>query len=134
MADPTVLPDDPRFTGAVELLRRTGADKFRVGYSDEDDGPPTVWYAVATWTARAGGYKVRGQERHEAAAALDPVQATFRLCDQVITGGECTHCRKQTIFDVNPGDSPFDALLDALGCVYAWDPELAVFRRGCEGD
>lgn len=25
-------------------------------------------------------------------------------------------------------------LLDRIGCVYAWDPELAMFRRGCEGD
>jgi len=22
----------------------------------------------------------------------------------------------------------------AVGCVYAWDPELSTFRRGCEGD
>jgi hypothetical protein len=116
--------DSPKMLAAVQLLRRTGMQTYRIGYSDEGDGPPIVWYAVAEWTG----------DRAEAAAALDPTTATLRLCEQVIDGGQCTHCKRLTIFDDNPQDSPFDALLDAMGCVYAWDPELSTFRRGCEGD
>lgn len=121
LRDPTT---DPKFIAAVKLIGRTGAQTWRIGYSDEGDGPPTVWYAVAEWVGN----------RSEAAAALDPVAAALRLCERVIDGGECTHCHQTTIFDDNPGDSPFDALLDAVACVYAWDPELQTFRRGCEGN
>jgi hypothetical protein len=101
---------DPKFMAGVALIGRTGAKNFRVGYSDPDDGEPTVWYAAA-------GSDLGG----EAGAALDPVKAVMRLCEQLIDGGTCTHCHQLTIFDDNPG-------------VYAWDPELATFRRGCEGD
>lgn len=122
MTEPT-FQLDPKFIGGVELIRRTGARDFRIGWSPEEDGPPTVWYAVATYDAGA-----------EAAAALDPVKAVMRLCEQLVDGGICRHCHQQSIFDDNPGDSPFDSLLGMLGCVYAWDPELSTFRRSCEGD
>lgn len=126
--DPTL---DPRFVAGVDLLGRTGARDFRIGWSHEDDGPPTVWYAVATWK---GHRDPRIGHGAEAAGALNPTAAVMRLCERVIDGGECAHCGQLTIFDDNPGDSPFDTLLEAMGCVYAWDPELRTFRRGCEGD
>lgn len=119
----TAIVDDPKFAAGVALLGRTGATAFRIGYSDEADGEPIVWYAVATFTHGA-----------EAAGALDPHTALMRLCAQLIDGGLCTHCGQHTIFEDNPTDTPLDDLLDALGCVYAWDPELGVFRRGCEGE
>jgi len=129
MTKPT---DDPRFIAGVKLLERTGARSFRVGYSDEDDGDPTVWYACATWGMSPQGRPLPkgGRAWHEAAAGLDPLTAVMRLCERVIDGGECTHCHLPTIF-VADTDT---ALLDRIGCVYAWDPELATFRRGCEGD
>lgn len=113
---------DPKFIAGVELIGRTGSRSFRLGWSD-DGNDPTVWYAVATYDRGA-----------EAAGALDPVKAVLRLCEQIIDGGICTHCHQSTIFDDNPGDSPYDVLLGAMGCVYAWDPELSTFRRSCEGD
>lgn len=126
--DPT---NDPRFLAAVKLLERTGAKTFRIGYSDEDDGPPTVWYACATWQHVTAGPTVHSGG--EAAAALDPVQAVLRLCEQVIDGGECTHCRRPTIFEADmPMGTAIDHVLDDMGCVYSWDPELATFRRSCE--
>lgn len=127
MADePRIGPsfDSPKLLAAVKLLERTGAQTYRTGYSDPGDGPPTVWYAVAEWPGN----------KAEAGAALDPVTATLRLCEAVIDGGQCAHCKRLTIFDDNPGDGPYDALLDAMGCVYGWDPELSTFRRGCEGN
>jgi hypothetical protein len=115
--DPTL---DPRFIAGVQLLERTGAQTFRIGWSDEGDGPPIVYYAVAQWVGN----------RAEAAGALHPVAAVLRLCEKVIDGGACTHCHRLTIF-VEDTDTE---LLDQMGCVYAWDPELETFRRSCEGD
>lgn len=113
--------DDPRFVAGVDLLGRTGAQGFRIGYSHEDDGLPVVWYAVATYLKGA-----------EAAAAMNPLDAVLRLCERVIDGGFCTHCQRQTIFvsDLDEDSS----LLNDMGCVYAWDPELSTFRRNCEGE
>ena len=117
---------DPKFIQGIEMLRRTGMSKFRIGYTDEkEDGPPVIWHATATY--------IRNRKRpiHEVAAALDPVEATMRLCEMLIDGGVCTHCKQLTIFyyegPVDPG-----VLLESMGCVYAWDPELKTFRRGCE--
>lgn len=134
MSGTTDVTLDPRFLAAVKLLERTGARNFRIAHSPEDDGDPTVWYATATWYMRSGRPVAdsRGGAAvvHEAAAAINPVTAVLRLCEQVIDGGECAHCGLPTIFveDTDTG------LLDRMGCVYAWDPELATFRRGCEGD
>lgn len=128
MAEPDL---DPRALAGVQLLERTGASSFRIGYSDPDDGEPTVWYACATWERTAGGYRVKGTGRSEAAAAIDPVTAVMRLCEQVIDGGQCTHCHQRTIFLADTDDA---GPLDLMGCVYQWDPELETFRRGCEGD
>ena len=68
-------PDDvdPRMVPAVDLLRRTGAGEFRLGYSHEDDGPPTVWHATATFpdgnAEAAAGTEEQGADIAAAAAA-----------------------------------------------------------------
>jgi len=127
-------PDlDPRFGAAVQLLERTGARQFRIGYSDPDQGGPVVWWATATWGMDPSTGKPMakgGRLMHEAAGAMNGLRAVLRLCETVIDGGECSHCHLPTIF-VEDSDTE---LLDRMGCVYAWDPELATFRRGCEGD
>lgn len=127
--------DDPRFVAAVQLLERTGATTFRIGYSDEDDGDPIVWYAVATWRTIDAAHNVHRTGAAEAAASLHPTDAVLRLCEQVIDGGTCAHCGQPTIFDADPPSTDVvTGILERMGCRYAWDPELATFRRGCEGD
>jgi len=111
---------DPRLIAGIEMLRRTGMTVFRLGWSDEEDGPPTVWWACGEWS----------ETKADAGAGMDPVAAVLRLCEQVVDGGICLHCGKATIFSAGPDT----AILELSGgCVYAWDPELGVFRRGCEG-
>lgn len=117
----------PKFTAAIDLLQRTGMRQFRIGHSDEDDGAPIIWHATAI-------YGTIGTEiAFQVAAGHNPEMALMRLCEQTIDGAECTHCKKGTIFehiDIN-----FDEVVAQFGldaCVYAWDPELKVFRRGCE--
>lgn len=112
---------DPRFIAGVAMIGRTKAEQFQLRY--HDDETPTVWIAVAGWS---GG-------RWEAAAAVDPVRALLRLCEQTLDGGLCRHCGLPVAFD--PDDlSPPAPPLDRRACWYQFDPELATIRRGCEGD
>ena len=113
-------PLDPRGTAAIDMLGRTGARGIQIRWSDDEE--PTVWLAVAT-------YGQGNDERHETAAALEPVTALLRLCELLIDGAECQHCHRLTSFVPDMDTS----LLDEISCVYAWDPELETFRRGCEG-
>lgn len=118
---------DPRFVAGVDMLAHTGAKDFRVGTTHEDDGPPIVWYAVATWDHPV--HRITGAE---AAAALTPVEAVMRLCEQVIDGGQCTHCGRLTVFVPDPRGVRVNDPLHGMGCVYGWDPKLAKFRRSCQ--
>lgn len=119
-AIPELVPQDsPKLTAAVEMIGRTGAETFAMRWSDEEQ--PVVWMAVA-------GY---ADGRHEAAAALNPVRAALRLCEQLIDGGACQHCHRPSGFDP---DSIDELPLDGLVCWYQFDPELEKFRRACEGD
>lgn len=124
---------DPRLLAGVHMLERTGARGVRIGFTDEEaEGEPVVWHATATWHVNAQGLPIArgGRLQHEAAGALHPVTAVMRLCELVVDGRRCAHCTRPTIFtpDVVPG------ILDEMGCVYSYDPELQTFRRGCEGD
>ena len=108
--------EDPRFLPAVDMIGRTGAEQFQIRYCEEEE--PVIWMCSARWG-----------ERWETAAALNPIVALFRLCDQVVDGGICIHCNRPTGFipDFNP--MPAENWL----CFYKWDPELRTFRRSCEG-
>jgi hypothetical protein len=105
---------DPRFIGAVDLIGRTGAQEFQIRYTDDE---PVVWVARAQW---------HGQ--WQSGSGPDPLAAVFRLCEQVVDGGQCTHCRRPAGFTADFEEMP----LSELVCWYQWDPELATFRRGCE--
>lgn len=109
------------------MLGRTGASTFQVRFSDDEE--PVVWIATVSYETKNPLTGKRGREHWEAAAALDPTTAIMRLCEQLIDGGTCKHCGRPTIF---VPDSNTD-LVDLLGCVYAYDPELETFRRDCEG-
>jgi len=84
---------DPRFGAALKLLERTGMREFRIGWSDEEDGPPIVFYALGTWRLNPQGKPIArgGRLSYEVGASIIPVEAVLRLCEQVIDGGECAH-------------------------------------------
>lgn len=107
--------EDPRLPAAVAMLGRTGAKEFQLRHSPEDE-PPITWTALARW-----------DRAWECAASMDPLQAVFRLCDQVIDGGQCTHCKKPAGFEPSIDPMP----LSQFVCWYQWDPERETFRRGC---
>lgn len=120
--------EDPRFVAGVALIGRTGASEFQIRYDDEQ--VPVIWVALAGYKSTDESLPPAPGMRYECDASVDPVRAVLRLCERLIDGGECQHCHRPTIFVPDTDTS----LLDQMGCVYAWDPELATFRRGCEGD
>lgn len=123
--------DDPRFMAGIDLLRRTGMVSFQIRYSDDEE--PIVWMAVGEWRVdwRGRPRPKGGKSHHEAAAALDPLRAILRLCDQMVDGAMCAHCgRPSGVNDDFTAEMP----LDELVCWYTFDPELKTFRRSCEGD
>lgn len=113
------MAPDPKLIGAIEFIRRTGATAVQVRFSDDEQ--PVVWFVVAEY--QAGVYEV--------AASTNPVRAALRLCERLADGSQCAYCGKMTGFDP---DSFGPMLMNDLFCWWQWDPELQVFRRGCEGD
>lgn len=114
----------PKMTAAIDLLRRCGTDSFQLRYSDDEE--PVVWMAVATIHEKIAGTK----NASEAAASIHPEEAVLRLCAQLIDGGTCRHCGRPTGFERTIDPMPMARTI----CWYQFDPELVVFRRGCEGD
>lgn len=113
------------------MLGRTGATSFQIRYDDEQD--PLVWVAVGEWAAKRlpPADPTATGTVHECAAGMDPLRTVLRLLDQVIDGGTCVHCGKPTgVSDDFANPMPLPDVI----CWYIFDPELATFRRGCEGD
>ena len=133
--------DDDRLVAGIALLQRTGAHSVSLRH-DEPENPkdPVVWMAVIEWNVvpLGQGYgkpvpekEEPGERGYEVAAALDPVNAVMRLCNQVLDGSaKCVHCQRPAMFDEDFGKAPLDKLL----CWYQWDPETKTFRRSCEND
>ena len=109
--------DDPRVTALIAMIGRTGAGSFQIRYSDDED--PVVWIAVS-----------EHHGHHTAAGGMTPLEAVYRLAELLIDGGECQHCHRPTGVTLDHDDMPLDPLI----CWYQYDPELATYRRGCEGE
>jgi hypothetical protein len=130
MMSKSAIPDhdDPRFSAGIALLRRTGAKQVQVRYSDDED--PVIWMIVVAYVMRDGRPVGSGKvNTWETAAALSPLRAMFRLLDQLIDGGTCTHCGRPTGFMENAGST---GDTDTVICWVMWDPEAKAFTRGCE--
>lgn len=105
---------DDRMTAAVDLIGRTGAAEFQLRYSDDEQ--PVIWMAAARW-----------KDRWEAAGAMSPQRAVFRLAETAIDGGTCQHCGRPSGFE--PSGDPMP--LDNLVCWYQYDPGARKFAKGC---
>lgn len=128
--DPQLAVHDPRFIAAIDFLKRQGAREFQIRYDDEQQ--PIVWVAVAGYSWIDGRPRSTGKiNGHQTGSGMDPLSAMFNLLRNSLNFvGRCNHCDRNTMFDEWFGEQP----LEDLYCWYQWDPELKVYRRGCEGD
>jgi hypothetical protein len=126
----TNSPEDPRFVALVDVIRRSGAAEFQIRYDDEQD--PIVWVAVVGHKMHNGRPRTVGKVNHyEAAGAMSPLAACYRLAEILFDGGECAHCHRPTgISDDWTAEMPHAAHI----CWYIYDPENETFRRSCEGE
>lgn len=120
-AEALVAADD-RLAAAVDMIRRTGATSC--GFRYHPDEQPVAWIAVAEF---AGGI---AHDRWEAAAGHDPLEATLRLCEELIDGGMCANCGRPTGFEpLDLGGMPSAERF----CWYQYDPGAKRYVRGCAG-
>jgi hypothetical protein len=112
------MAEDPRLMAVLDLMRRAGARSVQLRYDEEQD--PVVWVAVAEF--------LRG---YGCGAGLSPGAAAMALADSTVDGGLCAHCGHPSgVTDDWREDMP----LANVVCWYVFDPELAKFRRSCEGE
>lgn len=116
---------DPRFVAALKQLERTGMAEFNVGFTNDEQDGPVVWWAQVVYTKA----KTPQTEGHESAGGTTPLIAIIRLLEYVVDGSTCTHCGRVAGVETEWRVSlPFG---DAV-CWYQYDPETEEFRRGCE--
>ena len=72
--------DDDAMTACADLVGRTGASEFQIGYLNDE--PPHQWYAHATYK----GTRIT-EDGHKG-----PVEAADALCRRLLTGARCQHC------------------------------------------
>lgn len=79
------FPDDDAMTAAVEVIGRTGARSFNVGFL-HDDAPSeqAAWYAHAQYK----GTRITVENK------AGPLEAAEELARKLLDGGQCQHCRK----------------------------------------
>lgn len=136
----------PRFTAAIDLLRRTGAKEVDVRFSGA--GPeasewPVVWTIVYIPDERLG----MPPGSFDCASAPNPELAALRLCEHLIDGAICTHCGKPSVFEegantdfytesefirTNQDDTSDSISVTSIFCIYAYEPGAGKFVRSCD--
>lgn len=112
--------------GLLEFFQGTGLESFRIGYTDESEGLPIVWWVSGRWKGNRG----------EADAALTPDVAVERLAERVLDGGLCMNCHRPTML-VLASDDADDMIASAerfgIGdsCFVTWNGEKWV--KACGG-
>lgn len=126
---------DVAVVACADLVGRTGAKNFALGYLH--DGVPVEqagWYAHAQYRgARIGVENQPG-----------PAQAADALCDRLLTGAQCFHCKSLVTFSdddprafeqstlVHGGEWTIEQARAAGVC--RWRRPGARWVRGCEPD
>lgn len=119
---------DPRFTAAIEVVRRTGATTIQVRYSDDEQ--PVIWFAVAGHNVGPEGVPIAagGRRAWTTAAALTPERAVFKLAEELVDGAQCAYCHRPSGFLADPGERTFAS---SLLCWWTWDQETGKYVQEC---
>lgn len=108
--------DRDALIAGVDLVGRSGAKNFEVGYLDDD-----VPVHLARWWAKAQYQGARLQEDEH----RGPVEAVEALARRILDGGVCTHCGGRT----HLGGAPRS--MRRRGAVCAWKRRGDRWERGC---
>jgi hypothetical protein len=125
--------DEDAVVAAVDLVVRSGAEDFEVGYLDDDVPVDQArWYA----TAHYRGTKII-EEDHRS-----PVDAAEALARRILTGAKCAHCGSLVALSDSAAFAYFDATM-ADGTTWTAEQAAAAgqcrwtrtgrrWKRGCE--
>ena len=104
--------DQDAVVACVDLVARTGAKSFEVGYLDDD-----VPLEQARWYAQAflRGARIVAQEKE------GPDEACDALARRILRGGRCNHCQKTV------------ALSGTQGVMCVWYRDRDAWVQGCTG-
>ncbi|OIN79982.1 hypothetical protein [Mycobacterium malmoense] len=103
--------DQDAFNAALDLIGRTGAKQFEIGYLNEN-----VPVEQADWYAHAQYHGTRVIAEHH----RGPVEAAEALARRLLDGGLCTHCGLRI------------ALADFPGKRCRWTRQGDKWARGCQ--
>lgn len=125
--------DDDALRAAVELVGRTGATSFEIGYLHEDvPVEEAAWYAHAQYK----GARITVENK------ASPVEAAEGLARRLLAGAQCQHCRKLVTLS-DAGAMARDTVLTngtrwtaeqqaAAGGLCRWRRMGSTWKRGCE--
>ncbi len=123
--------DDSALLASVDLIGRTGAAEFSIGYLHDD-----VPIAEAGWYAQA---QYRGS-RIICEDQPGPVEAVHALAVRILTGAKCAHCGRLTSLDPSGAWARDSVLVDgtpwlreqqADAGICLWQIEDGRYERGC---
>jgi len=125
---PSAGDADDAVKACADLVGRTGATDFEVGYVNDE--PPHAWYAHAKF--RGGRITVQGK--------ASPAGACNELAVRLLSGGPCAHCGKLVTLsplgamarDVTLADGrTWTAEEQAAAGLCHWQRDGARWERGC---
>ena len=122
--------DKAFMVACVDMTGRLGAETFELRWDDNEGIGPVVWFGLAKFRKQSPIQRGVTVEHWEAAAAMHPRPAMFRLLELLMDGGKCKHCGRMSGVTDSVDTMPWNSEV----CWYQYDPELNTFRRGCEGD
>ena len=108
--------DEDAVMACADLVGRTGAREFRIGYLSDD--PPYGWYAHASYR----GARISTGDHPR------PAEAADALCRRLLTGAKCTGCGGLVALS-GSGAVAFDSPAMADGST--WTAEEAAATEQC---
>lgn len=107
--------DEDALVAAADLVGRTGARSFQIGYLDDEPG--SLWYAHAQYR----GARITAE-------GPGPVEAAEALARRLLTGGKCTGCGGLIVL---PGRGAFAYRSPVLADGTRWSAEAAAKAGQC---
>jgi hypothetical protein len=125
----TSFMDDDAMVAAVDVIGRTGAREFKVGFVNDE--PPHNWYAHAQYQ----GTRITVENK------AGPLEAAEGLARRLLTGAQCQHCLKLVTLDPHGAIARDQIMVDGRTWTARQQAEAGLchwyragnrWKRGCE--